>query len=448
MSSTDQLQRPDERPRRRLRAPARTRPRGVAARAGRILDEVAEGRLAGLPVSLSFWDGSVLRAADPGAPTVIIRERSALAHLLRAPGQVGLGRAWVSGAIDVDGDLEAVLVARAHFAGVELSRRDRAQIALEALRTAGPRVLIPPPVPAVEARTPGRLHSLGRDRTAIRHHYDVSNRFYELVLGPSMVYSCAYFEDPSDTLEVAQERKLELICRKLRLAPGDRLLDIGCGWGSLLLHAAEHHGVRGVGVTLSGAQAELARRRIRDAGLSDRLEVRSATIASSTPGRSTRSPASACTSTSGAASSTTTRSASTRCSVPAGSSSTTGSRGCTRRRRTATRSSRATCSRTASCIRSPTWSARWRRTGWRSATSSRCASTTRSRSAPGARTSTATAPRRSARRGASASACGGSTCSAPRSPSRRARSPSTRCSAPAPARRTGPLGPGGALTAA
>ena len=129
-------------------------------------------------------------------------------------------------------------------------------------------------MPASEARAGGRLHSLLRDRAAIRHHYDVSNRFYELLLGPSMVYSCAYFEDPSDPLEAAQERKLELICRKLRLQPGERLLDIGCGWGSLLLHAAEHHGVRGVGVTLSGAQAELARERIRAAGLADRLEVR------------------------------------------------------------------------------------------------------------------------------------------------------------------------------
>ena len=274
MSSTEQLPRPDERPRRRLRAPARRPLRGAAARAMRTLGGIAGGRLGTLPVSLSFWDGSVLPAADPDAPTVVIREPSALAYLLHAPGQVGLGRAWVSGAIDVDGDLEAVLAARDHFEGVRLSRGDRARVAIEALRTAGPRVLLPPPVPASEARTGGRLHSLLRDRAAISHHYDVSNRFYELLLGPSMVYSCAYFEDPSDPLEAAQARKLELICRKLRLQPGERLLDIGCGWGSLLLHAAEHHGVRGVGVTLSGAQAELARERIRAAGLADRLEVR------------------------------------------------------------------------------------------------------------------------------------------------------------------------------
>ena len=108
-------------------------------------------------------------------------------------------------------------------------------------------------MPAIEApRHARRLHSLARDRAAIRHHYDVSNAFYRLVLGPSMVYSCAYFADPDESLEAAQERKLELICRKLRLAPGERLLDIGCGWGSLLIHAARSsYGVRGVGVTLS-----------------------------------------------------------------------------------------------------------------------------------------------------------------------------------------------------
>ncbi|HEY6891253.1 MAG TPA: cyclopropane-fatty-acyl-phospholipid synthase family protein, partial [Solirubrobacter sp.] len=106
------------------------------------------------------------------------------------------------------------------------------------------------------------------------HHYDVSNDFYRLLLGPSMVYSCAYYADPSDSLEAAQERKLDLICRKLRLTAGERLLDIGCGWGSLLIHAASHYGVRGVGVTLSVEQAKLARERVAAAGLEDRIEIR------------------------------------------------------------------------------------------------------------------------------------------------------------------------------
>jgi cyclopropane-fatty-acyl-phospholipid synthase len=115
---------------------------------------------------------------------------------------------------------------------------------------------------------------VARDRDAIRHHYELSNRFYRILLGPSMVYSCAYFEDPADSLEQAQERKLEMICRKLRLTPDERLLDIGCGWGSLLVHAAQRHGARGVGVTLSDAQAELARERVAKAGLADRVQIR------------------------------------------------------------------------------------------------------------------------------------------------------------------------------
>jgi len=131
-----------------------------------------------------------------------------------------------------------------------------------------------PPIPAIEARMTGRRKSLARDRAAVRHHYDVSNRFYRLVLGPSMVYSCAYFVTPDDTLEAAQDRKLDLICRKLRLAEGERLLDIGCGWGSLLIHAASRYGVRGVGVTLSEPQARLARERVAHAGLEDQVEIR------------------------------------------------------------------------------------------------------------------------------------------------------------------------------
>jgi cyclopropane-fatty-acyl-phospholipid synthase len=252
------------------------RRRDLATGARSALRAIAAGRLAALPLNLRFWDGSVLAA--PGgvnaAPTLEVRDATAIAHLLYEPNQIGLARAWVSGALDVDGDLEAVVAARADLDGVSLSARERARLARHALALAGPAVLRRPPVPAIEALPPGRRHSLARDRTAVRHHYDVSNRFYRLILGPSMVYSCAHFDAADDTLEVAQERKLELICRDLRLAPGERLLDIGCGWGSLLLHAVRHHDVRAVGVTLSAAQAELARERVREAGLSDRVEVR------------------------------------------------------------------------------------------------------------------------------------------------------------------------------
>jgi cyclopropane-fatty-acyl-phospholipid synthase len=180
----------------------------------------------------------------------------------------------VRGTLDVDGDLETVVALRHRFAGLQLSARERARLVMAAFLAAGPGVLRRLPAPSIEARPHGQRHSVGRDRQAVRHHYELSNRFYELMLGPTIVYSCAYFDDPADSLEQAQERKLETICRKLRLAPGDRLLDIGCGWGSLLLHAARHHGVRGVGVTLSDAQAQLARERIARADLSDQIEIR------------------------------------------------------------------------------------------------------------------------------------------------------------------------------
>jgi cyclopropane-fatty-acyl-phospholipid synthase len=249
----------------------RTQP-GVAGAAARTLDALAGGRLRELPVTLSFWDGSRLPTA--GAPAVVIRDPVAVAHVLHQPSELGLARAWVSGALDVEGDLEPLLRLRDRMSGIALSRAERARLALAALKVAGPRAVRRPPLPAIEAQVPGRRHSLARDRAAVRHHYDVSNRFYELLLGPSMVYSCAYFADPEESLEDAQTRKLEVVCRKLRLTPGDRLLDVGCGWGSLLMHAAAHHGVSGVGVTLSAVQAAYANERIARAGLADRIEVR------------------------------------------------------------------------------------------------------------------------------------------------------------------------------
>ncbi|MDA0180582.1 cyclopropane-fatty-acyl-phospholipid synthase family protein [Solirubrobacter phytolaccae] len=228
--------------------------------------------LPALPVTLRFWDGSVL---EGGAPVVEVRGPEAIAYVLRSPNQIGLARAWVTGAVDVpdDRDLEAILSLRGSFR-IDLSKLDIARLGAAAVRIAGPALLRRAPVPAIEAPRAGRLHSLTRDKAAIQHHYDVSNRFYELVLGPSMVYSCAYFAYPGESLEAAQARKLDRICRKLRLAPGERLLDIGCGWGSLLIHAAREYGVHGVGVTLSEAQAALARERVAKAGLSDRIEIR------------------------------------------------------------------------------------------------------------------------------------------------------------------------------
>jgi len=226
--------------------------------------------------ALRFWDGSEVPPPPSahGGLTLVVRSPDAFAYALRQPNELGLGRAWVSGALDVEGDLERGLAVRDRFRGLRLSVADRLA-ALRAAARAGAVHLRAPAVPASEARVGGgRRHSVRRDRVAVRHHYDVSSAFYRLVLGPTMVYSCAYFGSPDDTLDEAQGRKLELICRKLRLRPDERLLDIGCGWGSLVLHAVREHGVRAVGVTLSEPQAALARERINDAGLSDRCEIR------------------------------------------------------------------------------------------------------------------------------------------------------------------------------
>jgi cyclopropane-fatty-acyl-phospholipid synthase len=247
----------------------------MAASARQIIESIACGRLRQRPINMRFWDGSVLPAtARTTAPTLIVHSPRALSYLLRAPGEVGLGAAWIAGEIDVEGDLEALLGWRQQLRKAKLSAVDIARILAAAVKAGGRAVLERPAALPGRASQRGRVHSLARDRAAIQHHYDVSNEFYRLVLGPSLVYSCAYFDSPQDTLEAAQERKLELICRKLALRPGERLLDIGCGWGSLLLHAAEHHGVHALGVTLSEEQATLARERIREAGLQDRCEVR------------------------------------------------------------------------------------------------------------------------------------------------------------------------------
>ena len=254
-----------------------TRPfRTSADDVARLLTRLAARLPDGLPFAIRLWDGSALRPdqrPDDGEITVVVHSPRVLAQLVRQPNQLGLGRAWVNGELDVEGDLERALDLAESFRGRRLGRGDR-HAAMRAAPRLIPMLLRPAPVPAAEARVRGRLHSLGRDRIAVRHHYDVSNRFFALVLGPSMVYSCAYFADPDDTLETAQERKLDVICRKLRLEEGERLLDIGCGWGSLVLYAAARYGVRAVGVTLSEPQAALARERIATAGLEERCEIR------------------------------------------------------------------------------------------------------------------------------------------------------------------------------
>jgi cyclopropane-fatty-acyl-phospholipid synthase len=223
------------------------------------------------PFSIVLWDGSRLPSTNGGGPTFTARSRSALAHVLRAPGQLGLGRAYVSGALEVD-DIDAVLEMLGSWQPPALDGRDRARLMLAAARACG--VVRPPSIPASELRPRGRRHSRERDARAVRHHYDLSNDYFALFLDESMTYSCALFSRGATTLEEAQQAKLALVCDKLALEPGQRVLDIGCGWGSFAIHAARGRGVEVTGITLSEPQAELARRRAAEAGVAERVDIR------------------------------------------------------------------------------------------------------------------------------------------------------------------------------
>jgi cyclopropane-fatty-acyl-phospholipid synthase len=220
-------------------------------------------------LGLILPDGTALGPEDARA-RLIVRSPDALRRIVTAPGELGFARAYVAGEIDLDGDVYAAIPALLELPPA----RELARLWLTAARTVGVRGLRPLPPPPEEARLRGRRHTRRRDAAAISHHYDVSNAFYRLVLGPSLTYSCAVFERDDATLEEAQAAKHELVCRKLGLEEGMRVLDVGCGWGSFLLQAAERHGVRGVGVTISGRQAELARERVAEAGLADLIEIR------------------------------------------------------------------------------------------------------------------------------------------------------------------------------
>lgn len=231
-----------------------------------------EARIPERPFAVELWDGTRLPASGDGpGPTFYVRSPRAAAHVLRAPGQLGLGRAYVSGAIEVD-DIDAVIELLDSWQPPPLDRRAKARLLLGALRAAG--LTRPPRRPAAELRPSGRRHSRERDACAVRHHYDVSNEFFALFLDDSTTYSCAFFAGGAETLEAAQEEKLEAVCRKLALEEGERVLDVGCGWGSFPLWAATRHGARVLGITLSPPQAERARRRAEAAGVADRVEIR------------------------------------------------------------------------------------------------------------------------------------------------------------------------------
>ena len=241
------------------------------------LAEVFE-RVAGpdAPVEFVAYDGS--KAGSPDSPVrITVKSQTAVSYLAQAPGALGLARAYVSGHLDVDGDMYAALSRMASAQRMAFGLGEKLHL-LSAL--GGPRLLLPrlepPPQEVRVARRwqLGRLHSRQRDANAISHHYDVSNTFYEWVLGPSMAYTCACFQREDFTLEQAQWAKFDLVARKIGLRPGMRLLDVGCGWGGMVMHAAREFGVRALGVTLSEQQASWAQRAIKEAGLSELAEVR------------------------------------------------------------------------------------------------------------------------------------------------------------------------------
>jgi len=258
-----------------VRAASATRS-GVAQELEAVLRPLVRGEL---PVRLTAWDGSV--AGPEGAPAVLVRSPDALRRLMWHPGELGAAQAYVTGELDVAGDLDEALthvwrVARAR--GLEGLRPSPMAIAALARTLKGLGALgAPLPAPPSQARVGGRLHSAIRDRRAISHHYDLSNEFCALILDPHMAYSCGYWtsDAPGYSVEDSQRDKLDLVCRKIGLGePGMRMLDVGCGWGSLSLYAAEHFGARVTGVTIAREQKRFIDARIAERGLQDRVQIR------------------------------------------------------------------------------------------------------------------------------------------------------------------------------
>jgi cyclopropane-fatty-acyl-phospholipid synthase len=278
-----------------------TKKTGAASRLAKALGVVLG--VEEIPLRLRAWDGS--EAGPPAAPVIEFRSRRALRRILWSPGQLGLSRAYVAGDIEAPGDIFAAFAALSSAGKFAepgpfrpLTPAEMWTLVTTAVRLGalGPNPAPPPEEARVHRQ--GLRHSRKRDAAAISHHYDVGNDFYALVLGPSMVYSCAVWGDgpaadvsggaaggggntaPDSPerlvagLDAAQEAKLDLVCRKLGLKPGMRVLDVGCGWGSFALHAAERYGVNVVGVTLSTEQAVLARKRAANAGLTESIDIR------------------------------------------------------------------------------------------------------------------------------------------------------------------------------
>jgi len=228
------------------------------------------------PIAFRFWDGSSLGPSQGTA--IVLKSPRALTRLVYAPGELGFARAYVSDDLDIEGDIFEVLALRdmleTRTKDTDLRLNSRAIFRLlRAARGLGA-LTAPPPAPSEEIRLGGKLHSKNRDAQAISHHYDVGNDFYRLVLGETMTYSCAFFERAGMALDEAQAAKYDLVCKKLGLEPGMRLLDVGCGWGGMVLHAVRNYGVSAVGITLSREQADFAARRVAESGVGHLVDIR------------------------------------------------------------------------------------------------------------------------------------------------------------------------------
>jgi len=233
------------------------------------------------PLSLRLWNGMTLRVGRPAVErkepryTLVFRDPRVVSELVLGRDPLGIADAYFRGDIDIEGDFRAALGLRHHLAAIRLGLVDRlfALFGALRLRASGAEARAARSATRVQRGPAIKRHSKAENRDAIRFHYDLSNDFYALWLDSQLVYSCGYFESVDASLESAQRAKLEHICRKLRLQPGERFLDIGCGWGALILHAAQAHGVSAHGVTLSQRQYEFAQRRILEAGLQHRVSV-------------------------------------------------------------------------------------------------------------------------------------------------------------------------------
>ena len=219
---------------------------------------------------IRLWDGTIWGTENQPRFTLVLKHPGALRAMFLSPSELSLGEAYIYDDFDVEGDIGAMFELADYLLGQEHGLWERLELSERLHRL--PASEHPRSRPAT-AGWRGALHSKNRDRCAITYHYDLPVEFYALWLDHRMVYSCAYFNTPEEDLDSAQERKLDYICRKLRLCPGERLLDVGCGWAGLIIHAATHYAVEPVGITISVPQAEAARQRLREAGLSDRCRV-------------------------------------------------------------------------------------------------------------------------------------------------------------------------------